>query len=481
MDLRGRLAVAARRQPHTDVAVAGVLCAVTLLTTAAGHAGGRLSVTSVLLAALAAGALVARRDRPVLALLASGVAAEAYLVYYQGDHGQLVLAAPLIALASVADASSRRRALVIGVSAVTALGAVHMLVKPSSWLGADNLALAALGGVAVAAGTASRNGRAYLAEAQARARQAEADRESEAARRVTEERLRIARDLHDALGQQLALIHVQAGVAAQVLTAPPDAAPARAAPPPDSPPPASPSPGSASPRSPSPAADQGEQSREALAREALAHIRAASRTALGELRDTVGLLRQPGEAYAPTEPVAGLAGLDELLAAFRRAGLRVTEGVAGPVRPVPVAADLTAYRVIQEALTNACKHAGGATVALRLRYRPDILDVVIENERPPESKPAERQPAEPRAAATGPVDARPDEARLDGPRLDGPRLGGTGHGLVGMSERVAALGGSLRSGHRPDGGFRVTVALPLAPPPPIAPLASQPAGEGGTA
>ncbi len=106
---------------------------------------------------------------------------------------------------------------------VLAFAGVHMLVKPSSWLGADNLALAALGGLAVAAGDASRNRRAYLAEAEARARQAEADRDIEAARRVTEERLRIARDLHDVVGHHLALIHVQAGVAAHVLTTPTEA------------------------------------------------------------------------------------------------------------------------------------------------------------------------------------------------------------------------------------------------------------------
>jgi signal transduction histidine kinase len=366
-----------------------VVYAVTLLTTSAGPSGGRLDAAAVTTATLACGALAVRRRWPFLVLVVSAIAAEAYLVQFEGHHGSMVLAAPLIALYTVADASTRRRALIIGVLAALALAGFHMLVKPSSWLGADNIALAALGGLAVAAGDASRNRRAYLAEVEARARHAETDREAEAARRVTEERLRIARDLHDAVGHHLALIYVQAGVAAHVLTDPP-----------------------------------------AQAREALGHIRNASKTTLGELSATVGLLRQPGEQAAPTDPVVGLAGIDGLLAAFRRSGLAITAQVDGPARPIPVAADLTAYRVIQESLTNVCKHAGPTTVAVRLVYEPDSLRILVDNEtaHPPRS---------------------------------GAEPAGAGHGLVGMRERVTALGGNLHAGPRPDGGYRVTAMLPL--------------------
>jgi signal transduction histidine kinase len=399
MDALGRLYAAARRHasrwarrhasrhPHTDLAVAAVVCAVTLLTTTAGRTGRQLDVSAVAFAAVACGVLVARRRWPLAVLLTSAAAAEAYLVHYQGHQGSMVLAAPLIALYTVADTSSRHRSLVIGVLAVLAFAGLHMLVKPSSLLGVDNLALAALGGLAVAAGDASRNRRAYLAEAQARAEHAEADRDAEAARRVTEERLRIARDLHDVVGHHLALIYVQAGVAAHVL----DREPEKAA-------------------------------------EALAHIRGASKTALGELRDTIGLLRQPDEQAAPTEPVVGLAGVDELLGSFRRSGLTITEHVDGPVRRIAVAADLTAYRVIQESLTNVCKHAGPTAVSVRLTYRPDLLRIVVDN------------------AAAG-------HAKAAAPA-------GRGHGLIGMRERVTALGGTLRCGPRPDGGFRVTATLP---------------------
>ena len=153
--------------------------------------------------------------------MASAFAAEGYLSLFRGHEGALVLAAPLIALYTIGDTGAggtgRRRNLTIGALAIAALAAVHMLARPASWLGADNLALAALGALALAAGDASRSRRAYTAEVEQRARRAELGREQEARRRVTEERLRIARDLHDVLGHQLALITVQAGVADHLL------------------------------------------------------------------------------------------------------------------------------------------------------------------------------------------------------------------------------------------------------------------------
>ncbi len=390
MSALGRLRRAARRHPHADIAVAAVLYTVTLVTTVGGPpaARGRLGIAAVLIGGVACGALVARRRWPFPVLVASFAAAEAYMALFEGHEGALVLAAPLIALYTVAETSSRRRAVTIGGLAVLALAGVHMLVKPSSWMGADNLALAALGALAVAAGDASRSRRAYTAEVEERARRAEHSREQEARRRVTEERLRIARDLHDVLGHQLALIHVQAAVADHVLD------------------------------------DQPAQTRQALA-----HVRQASRTALEELRDTIGLLREPGEPAAPTEPNVGLSGLDELLASFRGSGLRIQTDVDGPARPLAPAIDLTAYRVVQESLTNVCKHAGDTTVLLRLSYQPSALRITVDN-----------------------------DAHGHPPR---PDRDGTGHGIAGMRERVTALGGSLQARPRPTGGFRVAAILPL--------------------
>jgi signal transduction histidine kinase len=366
------------------MATAAVVFIVTLLTTAAGPGGGALDAVAVTLAAVASGALIGSRRFPLLVLLTSTVAAEAYLVYYHGHHGEMVLIAPLLALYTVADTSPRWRGLVIGCLAVLTFAGLHMLVIPASPLGAENVALAALGGLAVAAGDASRTRRAYQAEVEHRARLAEADREAEAARRVTEERLRIARDLHDVIGHQLALIHVQAGVATHVLADPP-----------------------------------------APAAEALANIRSASKSALAELSDTVGLLRQP-EEHSPTEPVAGLAALGDLLSSFRRSGLTIDDEVRGPARPLTPSVDLTAYRLIQEALTNACKHAGpSARVRVSLTYRADAFDIVVHNGL-----------SAIRRTASGP-----------------------GHGIAGMRERVSALGGWLDAGPW-AGGFRVHASLP---------------------
>jgi signal transduction histidine kinase len=373
-----------RKPVHADITVAAVLFVTTLVTTVTPPSQVRIPGLTVLFAGIACGSLAVRRRWPLPVLLASAVAAEMYLALYPHHEGVLILAAPLLALYSVADSTSRGSASFIGALAVGALAGVHVVAGPDSWLGSDNVALAAFGAVAVAAGHASRVRRAYTAEVEQRARRAELDREREAWRRVTEERLRIARDLHDALGHQLALINVQAGVADHLLDERPD-----------------------------------------QTRRALAHVRQASRTALGELRDTIGLLREPDESPTPTEPTASLSGLDELVASFRRSGVRVDTDVEGPVRPLAPAADLTAYRVVQESLTNACKHAAGAAVRLRLTYRPDALRVRVDNE----------------AGTPSTVD-------------------GAGHGLAGMRERVAAVGGALRAGPRPGGGFRVDATLP---------------------
>jgi signal transduction histidine kinase len=401
VNLSDLLRVARDPRLRADATIALALYAATEVTTPVDPFETRQAVAGLLVSGVACGALVVRRRFPFTVVLVSAVAAEAYLVIYLYGHGELVLGAPMVALYTVADSSNRRRGLLIGGLVVVGLAGIHILLKPQSPLGADNLVLAALGALAVAAGDASRNHRAYLAEVEARARQAEADRDAEAARRVTEERLRIARDLHDVVGHHLALIHVQAGVAMHVLGDPPEPA-----------------------------------------RRALEHINSASRTALAELSETVRLLRRPGDPAAPTEPATGLAGVPRLLAAFRSSGLTIADEVSGPVRPVTAGTDLTAYRIIQESLTNICKHAGPTSVTLRLVYEPHALRIVVENKRPVRQL----------ATSGGAGSARrcyPDDP-------------GTGLGLVGMRERVTALGGQLQTGPRPDGGYRVSAALPLA-------------------
>ncbi|MEU4220957.1 sensor histidine kinase [Actinoplanes sp. NPDC026623] len=373
MRVLGHLKRMAHDRPHVaDAATALVIWLVALLTTPAGHHlrdGVALAASGV-----ACGALALRRRWPYAVLLVSTVAAEVYLARMVAGGGTLILAAPLIALYTVAEGADRRRSLLIAGSLVLVIGAFHTLAKAGHWLGPENIALAALGGLAVAAGEASRNRRAYLAEALLRAQE-----------RVTEERLRIARDLHDSVGHHLALINVQAGVAGHVLTGEPEPV-----------------------------------------RETLEQIRRSSRSALDELRDAVGLLRRPDEPATPTEPAVGLAALDDLLADFARSGLHIVGERDGDDRALPPATDLVAYRIVQESLTNVRKHAGPVEVRLALRREHDALTVLVEN---------------------------------DGPTVS-PPPGPDAHGLLGMRERVAALGGTMHAGPRPDGGFRVAARLP---------------------
>ncbi|WP_433729930.1 sensor histidine kinase [Actinoplanes sp. CA-051413] len=398
----------AQARPHVaDAAIAALVWVAALLTTAGPH--HLRGFTPLLLATVACVVLVVRRRWPYPVLLVSTVAAELFLAHQPGTGDTLILAAPLVALYTVAESSDRRRSLLVGGLLVLALGAFHTVGAPARWLGPENVALAALGGLAVAAGEASRNRRAYLAEVLLRAEDAERDREAETRRRLTEERLRIARDLHDSVGHHLALINVQAGVARHVLTDQP-----------------------------------------APVRETFDQIRQGSRAALDELRDTVGLLRRPEEVSAPVEPTVGLAALDDLLSSFTRSGLQIVCDRHGDTTHLSWAADVTAYRVVQESLTNICKHAGPVEVRLSLRREREMLTVIVDNDGPPATGPVVTGPAVTGHAVTGPA--------VTGPAADV-------HGIIGMRERVAALGGTLLAGPRATGGgFRVTAVLPAGHP-----------------
>ncbi|MEU6477547.1 sensor histidine kinase [Streptomyces sp. NPDC047017] len=165
---------------------------------------------------------------------------------------------------------------------------------------------------------------------------------------------------------------------------------------------------------------------------ALKDIRETSRSALDELRMTVSLLRQSDDPEAPRDPIPGLAQVPALLTSFERAGLVVRHTLRGACAPLPPAVDLAAYRIVQEALTNVRKHAGADHARLCLHYRPQWLTIRVEDDGHAHPGPHEHQP-------------------------------GTGHGLIGMRERAASVGGRLRARPRPEGGFTVTVDLPLRP------------------
>jgi signal transduction histidine kinase len=384
-----------------DLVLAACLGTVTLLTAASASPAvhGRLTVAPVFVAVAACGALMWRRRWPV-AVLALAIGGAVTFHVLSGAPRTPLIAAPVIVFYSMAADSGWRRTLAAGGAVVAVLAAADALAVPGSLLGAPNVALVTLNGLAVATGEAIRNRRAYIAAVEERALRAEQDREHEAIRRVTSERLRIARDLHDVLGHQIALINIQAGSAEHVLDGHPD-----------------------------------------QARQALVHIREACRSALEGLGDTVGLLREPPDAMTPAWPGARPAGLEELVASFRRSGLQVAHQAEGQVRQLPPATDMTVYRIIQESLTNVSKHARGAAASVRLSFEPEILRVVVDNE----GHGGRRSASGGHRPASGP----------------GPCPVNGGHGLSGMRERVALMGGSLDAGPHPGGGFRVSARLPL--------------------
>jgi signal transduction histidine kinase len=371
-----------------------------------GYDAGTLNPQTAVVGALMSAALVFRRRWPrwVLAFIMGGTAL--YLAL-GGVRGPLMLAT-MVAVYTVALSSSRRGTMTVAACTATILATAGVVLGDHWWLDPVIVSVVAQTGLAAAVGDAVRSGRAYIAAIEERAHRAERTREEEAARRVMEERLRIARELHDVLAHHVALINVQAGVAAHVLETEP-----------------------------------------AQAREALSHIRQAGRSALEELRTTVGLLRQPNTgpddttAEGAPEPVPGLDRLPKLIASFSATGLEIEQHVEGDPRELPATVDLAGYRIVQEALTNVRKHAPEATAVLRLTYLPGQFRLEVTD-----------------SGTTAPQHAA-----------------GTGHGLLGMRERALSVGGTFTAGHRPAGGFGVTAVLPALPSPALArsPLMTGPA------
>ncbi|MEU0169158.1 sensor histidine kinase [Streptomyces iakyrus] len=340
---------------------------------------------SLLLMTLGAAALVFRRRAPMTVLAVTG--ALSVIESVTGDPRAPVAMSAVIALYTVASTTDRPTTWRVGLLTMTVLTGAAMAAGPLPWYAQENLGIFAWTGIGATAGDAVRSRRAFVQAIRERAEKAERTREEEARRRVAEERLRIARDLHDVVAHHIALVNVQAGVAAHVMDKRPD-----------------------------------------QAKEALAHVREASRSALNELRATVGLLRQSGDPEAPTEPAPGLDRLDELTGTFRSAGLHIEVARADQGTSLPAAVDLAAYRIIQEALTNVQKHAGPqakAEVSV-VRVGPNIEITVLD-------------------------DGSGEHETQDG----------GGHGLLGMRERVTALRGTLTTGPRYGGGFRVHAILPV--------------------
>jgi signal transduction histidine kinase len=226
--------------------------------------------------------------------------------------------------------------------------------------------------------------RRVVRDRERRARIAERERDVAAREAVVEERARIARELHDVIGHHVSMIVVQAGAERRVLS-----------------------------------------DKNAATREVLETVERTGRSALTETRRLLGMLRD--ESAEPLTPQPGLDDVPMLVEQLSEAGLPVEFDLDGERRELPVGLDLSAYRIVQEALTNTLKHAGNAQATVRVRYRSDSLELEIADDGP--------------GAAV--------------------RTAGGGHGLVGMRERVALYGGRFDASRNATGGFAVRVVLPI--------------------
>jgi MYXO-CTERM domain-containing protein len=369
------------------VAIAVALAMTLTISVATEEDATRSPDALAYLLGLAVAALLFARRRWPLGVLIGSVGV--LWVYYGLEYPAFSPAVPLAAAAYFAAAAGHIRAAATVLAGVVLFGVGWQTfgedASLASVVGTGTLADIALFAAVLLLGEAVRNRRAWAEEVHGRLQRAEEDREREAARRVDEERLRIARELHDVVAHTVAGLNVQAGVAADVIDDDPEHAKA-----------------------------------------ALRTIREQSRTAISELSATVGLLRG-GATGRPDAPAPRLAGLDALVQTAARAGVAVELSVSGTARPLPGAIELTAYRIVQESLTNVVRHAHASAASVLVRYEPDALVVQVDDDG--------------RGAAT-------------------TANGAGGFGLIGMRERAAAVGGSLQAGPRPGGGFRVHTELP---------------------
>ena len=333
--------------------------------------------------------LVARRRFPVAVFAVTAAASIAYYAAgYPDGPGWVGLFVAIYTVAAQGDGS---RSMGIAAAGIAALTMVWLLTARLVPLDAAGWVFFRIGTaiMAAAAGDMVRGRRVLLAEGQERAERAERTKEEEARRRVDAERLRIAREVHDTVAHAIAVINVQAGVTAHVL----DRRPERA-------------------------------------RDTLVTIEQTSARALSELRAILGVLREAADDDRRA-PTPGLAQVDELAGLAREAGLDVKIEAALPPRELPVAVDQAAYRIVQESLTNAIRHAGPSRVTISLSRGPSDLELRVA-----------------------------DDGRGSS---EGGKPAGGGRGIVGMRERAVLLGGELAAGPRPQGGFGVRARLPLEP------------------
>ena len=376
---------AAARRWATDTAIAVAVIAISVGGTFASASGTMArpppGSRTYLLLAVGGASLIARRRYPVGVLAVTlavaiwpGVASQAHLIWI----------ALIVAFFTAVQARQRAAAvasLVIGY--VASIWPPWLIGSPghASAGFAVGLAILLLFLLAVAEVIRARGQRTAALEQ---------SRQEELRRRAGEERMRIARDLHDVVAHNISVINVQANTALHLMDRQPD-----------------------------------------RARSALTTINEVSGQALVELRSVLGVLRAVDEG-APRAPAPGLARLGDLADTAAAAGLAVRVEESGQRVPLPADVDLAAYRIVQEALTNSARHSGGTNAIIRIVYGEDALVVEVDDDGA--RRPPGRSPGQPH---------------------------GTGSGIAGMTERAAALGGTLQAGPRPGGGFAVRARLPL--------------------
>jgi len=337
-----------------------------------------LEIWLVVLALLASLPIAVRRRFPVTVLAVTLAAAVAAGIVY--DSFQFLGA--LVGLYTVAAHRGRPRSVQVAIATVLAL--LGLRIGES---GAGNLELAATYGAFAAAwllGDNLRTRRAYLREVEERAARLEREREANARRAAAEEQARIARELHDIIAHNVSVMTVQAAAAGDAFEMQPG-----------------------------------------RVREALASIESTGREALTELRRLLGSVR-PDDASSSFAPQPGLARLDDLIEQVRTTGLSVELTVQGDPRDLPPSVDLSAYRIVQEALTNTIKHAQASKANVVVRYGSEALELEVADD---------------------------GQGAVDGAKR--------GHGIIGMRERAALFGGELEAGSSPTGGFSVHSRIPL--------------------
>lgn len=350
---------------------------------AGGHPHGSRVAASALMVLLAV-PIAVRRSRPLMAVCLMSLSIALQAALYERVYTLAGLIPMLIAAYSVSTHGRSRAARVGGLAAAVVAGTTINATVPAMRNATGFVFDLIVLGLAWSVGWLVRTRSERATRLVELARQLEHERDERAREAVLAEQARIARELHDVIAHAVSVMVIQAGAAEQVL------------------------------------------GNDASMRSSLASIRQAGGEALAELRRLVGILRDHDEQLS-LAPQPGIADLAALAAQASAAGLAAELRIDGDARPLPPGLELTAYRIVQEALTNIRKHAATSTARICISFSPNTLSISIVNE---------------------------NAASL-------PSSGNGGHGLIGMRERASLYGGTLTAGPRPGGGFAVEAELPL--------------------